>query len=337
MPKRYKIFFLDRVSCYLNSLGDALSQEGHRIYYQPSWNWAEIEAGIAYYRPDLLITVGSDLPLRTSAISNLPLLCQKYKLFHIYWATEDGIHHDTWSRPYIERAKPDLVWTIHPDCVAKYHALGIPASYFNFALNPRLFPAKPEVPQEVYDLSFIGTTHLEKRTYRYESLQELVFPLIRSGRKVDIWGYNWRKQRPFIKQQFGINLPLQSLHGFRQYKETVSIYHQSKIMLGVQNARDQVTQRTFEIMGSGAFMLASYTEELERMFKDREEIVLSRGAQETLELADYYLRHPEKRYEIGRRARQRILQAETFTHRFAQVWPHLEVQLHKRYGMHYFS
>lgn len=332
MP-RYKIFFLDQLSCYLNSLGDALCQRGNQLYYQPSWNWEEIERGIAYFKPDILITVGSDLPLRSQEIAILPEICRKYDLLHIYWATEDKIHFESWTLPYIQKVKPDLIWTIHPDCLREYKALGIEAAYFNFAFNPRMFPQKPFSPIESYDISFIGTTHLERKTYRYVSLQQLVFPLIRRNTKVNIWGFNWLEELPFINKQFDVNIPAEWLHGYLPFKETAIIYHQSKVLLGVQNALDQVTQRTFEIMGTGAFMIASKTEELSRLFTDGQDVVLSTGPEHTLDLVDYYLLHPAKRYEIGQKAREKILSTHTFDHRFAHIWPHLEQFIQKKRKM----
>lgn len=327
-----KIFIVDHRSIYLNSLGDTLSQMGHQVYYQASWKMNEIEAGIAYFKPDILLTIGLDIPLRSETLSMLPEFCRKYKLFHIYWATEDLIHWASWSVPFIQRIQPDLVWTIHPDCVEKYKSIGVEASYLNFAFNPRLFPSKLPEQVEPYDVSFIGTTHLISYTYRYESFRNVLVPIVLSGQKVNIWGWGWLEDKPLLLQHFGMSIPDDWINGYLPYKETAGIYQQSKIALGIQNARDQVSQRTFEILGSGAFMIASRTEELQRLFKDRKEIALTDSPEETLELVRYYLQHPYLRYTIGQRARQKILNQHTYHHRLAEVWPKLEELLAKKRG-----
>lgn len=330
MMGQLKIFIVDHRSIYLNSLGDTLSQMGHLIYYQASWKMNEIEAGIAYFKPDILISIGLDIPLRNASLSRLPEFCRKYNLFHIYWATEDMIQWASWSVPFIRQIQPDLVWTIHPDCVEKYRQLGIEASYLNFAFNPRLFPEKTSYLPEPYDVSFIGTTHLMNYTYRYESFRNLLVPIVQAGQKVNIWGWGWLEDKPLLLQQFGISIPDDWINGYLPYKLTLSVYHQSKIVLGVQNARDQVSQRTFEILGSGAFMIATRTEELQRLFIDREELALSDSPQETVELMRYYLQQPQLRYTIGQKARQKILSQHTYLHRFQEVWPKLEQMLAKK-------
>ena len=123
-----------------------------------------------------------------------------------------------------------------------------------------------------------------------------------------------------LQKEFGVSIPPSDFCGFLPYKETVSVYHQSQIMLGVQNAQDQVTQRTFEILGTGALMIASRTEEMERLFQHGEEVLLSSCGDETLELVEYYSKRPEERLRIGRKARAKVMTKHTFAHRLNQVW-----------------
>jgi spore maturation protein CgeB len=326
----YKIFFLDHRTYCLNSLGDSLAQLGHQLTYQSSWVPEEVEAGIAYFKPNILITVGYNRPLFSRFADKLPGLCKKYGLFHLYWATEDLINHTSWSLPYIQRTKPDLVWTIHPDCIEKYENMGIPASYLNFGFNPRMFPEKKKDEKEVYDISFVGAPHLFKRTYRFDSLEHLLFPLVQVGQKTHVWGYKWRKEQAFIAKVFGQAVPRDWLHGHLLYKESASVYRSSKIVLGVQNAQDQVTQRTFEILGSGALMIASRTQAIAEMFADKKELVLTSSPKETIELVNYYLNRPELRYEIGRNARRKVMEHYTYRHQITKIWPKAERLINRR-------
>lgn len=318
--KAYKFFLLDHRTYCINSLGDSLAQLGHEIMYQTSWRNDEIERGIAYFKPDILLTVGFNRRLFRFA-DRIPELCRRYRLFHLYWATEDLINHLDWSYPYVQRTRPDLVWTIHPACIKKYEGLGIPSSYMNFAFNPRIFPPKQINEREVFDISFVGNTHLFKRTYRFESLRQLLFPLVGIGRRVNIWGTDWRRDEGLITKEFGRAIPRDWLKGYLLYSKSGSVYRSSRIVLGVQNAVDQVTQRTFEILGSGAFMIASRTQGIAKLFEDKKELVLSSSPEETIELVNYYLNKPELRFAIGQKGRQKVLESFTYTSQIKKIWP----------------
>lgn len=325
--KPLTVYFLNHLSSYLNSLADSLSQMGHRVCCQPSWNMKDIEAGIRYFKPDLLITVGVDVPMSAANLENIPELCRKHRILHIYWATEDRIHYDRISRPMVQRLQPDIVWSIHPACVPLYRKSGIDAAYFNFAFNPERFPMKQGAAGEMYEVTLIGNTHLDTRTYRYESLRQLLFPLIRSGVRTDIWGGGWHENADLLRREFGASIPRGWLHGHLPYLHTAGLYRQSRIVLGVQNAEDQVSQRTFEILGTGAFMIASRTAELERLFEDGKDLVLSSGPEETLERARYYKDRDSERATIGLRARSKVLNGHTFRHRLESVWTQVEDHL----------
>lgn len=328
--KSYKIFFLDHRTYCINSLGDSLAQMGHKIFYQSSWKYEEVEAGIAYFKPDILITVGYNHRLFARFTKKVARLCEKYGLFHLYWATEDLINHTSWSLPYIQSTKPDLVWTIYPDCIEKYEKLGIPSSYLNFAFNQRMFPEKKIKEKEIYDISFIGATHFFKRTYRFDSFQHLLFPLVQIGQKTHIWGSGWQQRETFIKNEFGKTIPRDWLQGHIPYGKTGAIYRTSKIVLGVQNALDQVTQRTFEILGSGAFMISSRTQGITALFEDKKELVLSSSPEETIDLVRYYLNRPELRYEIGANARKKVLENYTYGQHIEKIWRKAELLIEQK-------
>jgi spore maturation protein CgeB len=332
LMQRFTIFFLDHRSMYLNSLGDALRQWGNRICYQSSWNMREIEAGIAYFRPDILITVGCDQPLYSTDLNILPDLCRKYNLFHVYWATEDKVHFDGWSLPFIRRIQPDCVWTIHPDCVAWYQQLGIFSQFVNFAFNPRFFPRKPASMDEPYDLTMVASAHLHMRTERFDSLAKLFFPLVQANWTTHIWGSGWLESNELIKQHFGAEVPADWIQGYLPYRQTADVYHRSKIILGIQNAQDQVTQRTFEILGAGGFMLACRTPELSRLFTDGMEIIYTDGPEHTLDLVSTYLADPELRYRIGLAARRKVLGNHTYQHRLQAIWPEFVRMVKRKRG-----
>lgn len=328
--KKYKIFILDHRTYCVNSIGDSLAQLGHEIFYQSSSSLKNLEAGLSYFKPDILLTVGYNRKLFGVFKDHIHTLCKKHKLFHIYWATEDLINHIDWSIPYVLSAKPDVVWTIHPQCVEKYKNINIPSMYFNFAFNPRYFLHQTRGNDFVYDVVFVGATHFFKDTYRFDSLKQLLFPLVKANIKTDIWGLGWKKDKDFILNKFGCIIPPAWLHGHLLYGKTGTIYRKSKIILGIQNAKDQVTQRTFEILGSGCFMLASRTTAMEELFDDKNEVALSSSPEETIELANFYLKKPELRFAMGKRAREKILNHHTYIHRINAVWAETQVIINNK-------
>lgn len=325
----YKILLIDHRTYCINSLGDSLSQQGHTLAFQSSWRPEEVEFAISRFQPDILLSVGYNRRLFSFFADYIPDLCTKYKLFHIYWATEDYINHDNWSLPYIKRSKPNLIWTIHPACIELYHKIGIPANYLNFAYNPRMFPGKMELQVEKYNIAFVGATHFFKRTYRFDSIRHLLIPLVKRGIKIDIWGSGWRKETEKIMKLYGVKIPVDWLHGHLLYGNTPKVYHQAKIVLGVQNAEDQVSQRTFEILGSGGFMLASRTPALLELFTDTQELVLTSSPEETIELVKFYLDRPNLRFKIGQRARRKVLDKYTYHKQLVNIWPQAEKLLNE--------
>jgi spore maturation protein CgeB len=317
----------------MNSLADALTQLGHLVYCQPTWHMDEIKAGFRHLVPDILITVGYDKPMYEASLDFIPELCRTHRTLHVYWATEDRIHFDRISRPLVQRLKPDVVWTIHPACVDEYRQIGIEAASFNFAFNPVRFPAKEGLKEEIYEIAMIGNAHLDTRTYRYESLRHLLFPLVRTSTKTNIWGSGWTANESLLIREYGMSIPRNWLNGPVPYLYTSGLYRQSGMVLGIQNDEDQITQRTFEILGTGAFMIASRTRELERLLVDGEDLVLSGSPEETLELVRYYRDRPHERLRIGNNARAKVLAAHTYKHRIESVWAQIE-QLLGNLGRH---
>src|SRR5699024_4450821 len=108
------------------------------------------------------------------------------------------------------------------------------------------------------------------------------------------------------------------------YKQTAAIYRASKIVLGLQNGEDQVSQRTFEILGTGAFMIASRTDALSNMFQEGKEIALTSSPEETISLINLYLQEKEERLKIGANARKKVLEKYHFQDHLQRVQQKLD-------------
>ena len=52
-----------------------------------------------------------------------------------------------------------------------------------------------------------------------------------------------------------MDIPKDWIHGPMHYLETCKVYNSADIIIGLQNYQELITQRTYEILGSGGFLL----------------------------------------------------------------------------------
>jgi spore maturation protein CgeB len=98
------------------------------------------------------------------------------------------------------------------------------------------------------------------------------------------------------------------------------LYSATKININLQSGiyGTGVSYRTFTIPSCGAFMVSNFRAELLELF-EKEEVVYFKEAKELDRLIGYYLRHPDERKEISKRARERVLKEHTFLHRMKKL------------------
>lgn len=83
---------------------------------------------------------------------------------------------------------------------------------------------------------------------------------------------------------------------------------------------------TFNIPACGAFMISNFSKELVSLFREGEEVVCFRRAEELPEMVKYYLGRPKVRKEIASNARKRVLNEHTFVHRMKRLIQIMESQ-----------
>lgn len=88
------------------------------------------------------------------------------------------------------------------------------------------------------------------------------------------------------------------------------IYNTSKINLNItlHCIETGASQRIFDVMGAGGFLLSNYQEELAEMFVPGEEIVLFHNEQELMEAVDYYMEHEDERERIAKNGQKKVLE-----------------------------
>jgi hypothetical protein len=107
--------------------------------------------------------------------------------------------------------------------------------------------------------------------------------------------------------------------------EQISVLNRSQINLGsggigYSQQLTNVKTRDFEIPGTGGGMyLTTYNADLAKHFRIGEEIVCYHSTEEALDLARYYLAHPEEARMIAQRGRERCLREHRWLHRYQYI------------------
>ncbi|OOR09248.1 peptigoglycan-binding protein LysM [Bacillus cereus] len=236
-------------------------------------------------------------------------IVKSFKVPHIYWATEDPTHTKTFTLPYIQRVEPDFVFTICPQRVSQYHKFKVKAAHMDFGYHQKVHSPTNINPIYQCDLAIVANAYPNILTqypnhYRHESLKILIQPLLKQNIRVDFWGENWGR----MKQHLGYEIPEDWNHGYLDYTEANKVYSSAKIVIGLQNHLTQLTQRTYEILGSGGFLLTMDTPEIRSLFKPGDDLVVSSSPEETIKIVNYYLEHPEERIRIQNQGSKAVVQ-----------------------------
>ncbi len=90
--------------------------------------------------------------------------------------------------------------------------------------------------------------------------------------------------------------------------ELFRIYAAARINLNIsmRSIETGVPQRVYDIMSVGGCVFSNYQQEAVELFEPDREIVVFRNIEEFVEKADYYIKHEEKRLELGARAYIRV-------------------------------
>ena len=300
-------------------LANGFREAGHETAVSGKINKKTIPHLISKFRPQLIFTEGwgeeNDDPWKQKMIgkqvraSGIPL---------IYWAVEDPHFTLDFTLPLLARMKPDFVFTLSANLVDFYKNLKLRAAHLDFGYEPSIHHPTPAT-QYNYSISVVANAYPHVLTqspkhFRNDSLHTLIKPLVEENIRINFWGNDWDK----MGEVLGVTIPPNWIHGYLPYKDAHKIYNESKIIIGPQNYKSQVTQRTYEILGSGGFLLTSDTPGVRELFKPGDDLVVSSSKEQTLKLVHYYLNHPEERTKISRQGHITVSN-HTYRNRAEQV------------------
>ncbi len=219
--------------------------------------------------------------------------------------------------PYLPNALPEYDWVFSTKSFGledMADQLSVTrSSFLPHAFDPEthlpIVCSYTDVKRYACDVSFIGN-HSPKKQKILEDLKKAM-----PGLSVKIWGPEAWKVLPDLYQ----NQPVFGL----EYAKAITL---SKINLALLSERrhgassgDLITARTFEIPGTGGFMLHERTCEAEEHFEDGKECALFTDHDDLVRKIRYYLANDDTRRAIARAGRHRCLKSGYSTDAHAET------------------
>lgn len=160
------------------------------------------------------------------------------------------------------------------------------------------------------DVVFVGTYANEKRS-------EYLERLCNDGYNIKIYGDGWKKH-----PKNSCLWKRKCIQSKALYCEDMSkVLNASKITLAfVREHNDETLAcRTYEIPATGGFMLHQRTAKTAEALEEDKEGVFFSSYEEMKEKIDFYLKNEDKRKEIIKNGRERIMHEDLFIHRIRYI------------------
>ncbi len=300
-----RVLFLESHPMWIHGLPNGFRDLGHEVIVSGPINQQKLDKMLSNGKPDLIITMGwgpenSSLQ-KQKLIRNMVM---KVKVPHVYWATEDPTHTKSFTLPFLKTVQPEFVFTICPANVEYYRNLGIRSAHMDFGFHSSVhYTGKPDEKYKnqiaVVANAYPRILKLYPNHYRIQSLNKLIVPLLHQDMRVDFYGRYWIDMKPFLNY----DIPEEWIHGYLHYTDARKVYSSADVVIGLQNHPTQLTQRTYEILGSGGFLLTDDTPIIHQVFKPGCDLIVSSSGEETIELVRHYLAHPEQRISIQKKGK----------------------------------
>ncbi|MBD8497407.1 CgeB family protein [Paenibacillus arenosi] len=313
-----RILFVEDHPMWKYGLPNGFRDLGHQVAICTSDE--HLPRMLASFRPQLIITMGWT-PTNDTLEKQLFLSkhLQAAHVPHVYWATEDPGFMKRFSLPYIRRVKPHFVFTIHRASVPKYKRRKIPAAHLDFGHHRSVHHPTAVQPKYKTQLALVANGYApyysrKPNDFRFKTLKHMINPSLSEGYTLNIYGNDWRR----LREMFRRPIPRKWLHPYLTYTEANKVYSSADIVLCPQNSPDRLTQRTYEILASGACMITADTPEVRRRFKPGRDCIVTSSEQETFTWLTYYLNNPKKRKEMQQHA-LRAVARHSYKHRAAYI------------------
>ena len=294
-----RVLFLESDPMWIYGLPNGFCDAGHTVMVSGPLTKDSIMDMISNFQPDLIFTMGHTAEHTEEKQKMIRECVPSTNIPHVYWSTEDPGYTFIFSLPLIQTIEPDFVFTICPSRVDFYREKNIPSAHLDFGYHSSVHSPVEVNEKHKAQIAIVanGYPMLYKKSpdhYRFKALRSLLSPFLDENIRIDFWGRYWDQMEHIL----GKKIPNDWIHGFLPYTEANKVYSSAEIILGIQNHDTQLTQRTYEVLGSGGFLLTNDTSEIRRLFSTGKDLIVSHSSKETIELVKYYLSHPEERNKV---------------------------------------
>jgi spore maturation protein CgeB len=231
------------------------------------------------------------------------------------WFADDHWRFDGFTRRYA----PALTWSVTTDheSIPKYAEIGVENVVLSqWACNRYAYDRGDGELR--HDVTFVGQPHGDRR--------EVVEAVRAAGFDVRCWGNGWEAGR-------------------LDHDGMVDVFRSSRINLNLSNSfvpkpslrmrlgalargqtidrsprRSQIKGRTFEVPGSGGFLLTERVPHLEEYFEIGTEIAAYSNTDDLVEQVRHWLSHPDERAAVAEAGYRRVRAEHTYDHRFAEIF-----------------
>ena len=229
----------------------------------------------------------------------------------VNWFTDDHWRFDRFSRHFA----PAFDWSVTTDrdSLPKYEGIGYENVILSqWACNRYAYDRTANGLE--YDVTFIGQSYGD-RPATVERLRS-------EGIDVRCWGFGWpggRIEHDEMVRVFGasrINLNLSS--AFTPGRLPARLLR--RLTGRTEERKSQIKGRTFEVPGSGGFLLTDHVAYLEDYLKPGEEIALFESSDDLMDQVSWWLDHEDERARVADAGYRRVRAEHTYDHRFAAIF-----------------
>ena len=117
-------------------------------------------------------------------------------------------------------------------------------------------------------------------------------------------------------------------------EELRKVYNSTKVNIDINRVviRDGFTQRVFDVLASGEFLITSYKPVIKEFFiteGPQKELVTFSSYNELISLIEYYLKHEDERRQIADRGYRKVISMHTYDHRLREAFRIISEEISK--------
>lgn len=310
IPSGYKRMYLYFDDAIINELVNLK----HKVkIFNITENIESLPSIVLTFKPDLVLTMaGFNMP------SALLTSIKQMRIPSAIWLTEDPYYTDK-TLKFIHNY--DFIFTIESSSVHLYEEAGHNKVYYlPLGTNPSIYTSL-NFNQYKYDISLVGFPYPERIKIIQFLLDHTPYSILTVG---STWHLALAKYKTTNNYHF--------IKTWVEPDKVATIYNQTKIVLNTHRPykykrnhnnkgiiNRSINNRTFEIASCAAFQLTDTKPDLPKHFIPGKEIVTFTSLPDLLQKTHYYLKNEKERNEIAEKARKKVLQNDTFTHRLNKM------------------